>query len=72
MPLLFHKKIMKAIGSGYKALFSTALTLIEGLDLAEAARQLKKKINRLLKFDILIIDKLDYLPLAQKSVYNFF
>jgi DNA replication protein DnaC len=43
---------IKAIESGYKALFSTALTLIEGLDLAEAAGQLKKKINSLLKFDI--------------------
>lgn len=63
---------IKAIKSGYKALFSTALTLIEGLDLAEAAGQLKKKINSLLKFDILIIDELGYLPLAQKSVYNFF
>jgi DNA replication protein DnaC len=63
---------IKAIESGYKALFSTALGLIEGLDLAEASGQLKKKINSLLKFDLLIIDELGYLPLAQKSVYNFF
>ena len=63
---------IKAIESGYKALFSTALGLIEGLDLAEASGQLKKKINSLLKFDLLIIDELGYLPLAQNSVYNFF
>ena len=63
---------VKAIESGYKVLFSTVLTLIESLDLAEAAGQLKKKIKSLLKFDILIIDELGYLPLTQKSVFNFF
>ncbi len=36
---------IKAIESGYKALFSTALGLIEGLDLAEASGQLKKKLT---------------------------
>jgi DNA replication protein DnaC len=38
--------------------FSTALTLIEALELAELKGELKKKINQLLKFDLLIIDEL--------------
>ena len=63
---------VKAVETGYKVLFSTALTLVESLDLAEARGELKKKINWLLKFDLVIVDELGYLPLNQKSVYNFF
>ena len=37
---------LKAIESGYKVCFSTALTLIEALELAELKGELKKKINR--------------------------
>lgn len=36
----------KAIEAGYKVCFSTALTLIEALELAELKGELKKKINR--------------------------
>ncbi|MCP4991502.1 MAG: ATP-binding protein, partial [Colwellia sp.] len=63
---------LKAIDSGYKVLFSTALELIESLDLAELRGELKKKINAISKFDVVIIDELGYLPLNQKSVFNFF
>ncbi len=63
---------LKAIDSGYKVLFSTALELIESLDLAELRGELKKKINTISKFDVVIIDELGYLPLNQKSVFNFF
>ena len=45
---------------------------MESLDLAEARGELKKKINWLLKFDLVIVDELGYLPLSQKSVFNFF
>lgn len=51
---------LKAIESGYKVCFSTALTLIEALELAELKGELKKKINQLLKFDLLIIDEPGY------------
>ena len=34
--------------------------------------ELKKKINVIQKFDLLIIDELGYLPLNKKSVFNFF
>jgi DNA replication protein DnaC len=63
---------IKAIESGYKVLFTTALSLVELLDLAELRGELKKQINILLKYDVLIIDELGYLPLSQKSVFNFF
>jgi DNA replication protein DnaC len=59
----------KAIEAGYKVCFSTALTLIEALELAELRGELKKKINQLLKFDLLIIDELGYLkwtPLSKQ------
>lgn len=62
----------KAIDAGYKVLFTTALSLVESLDLAELRGELKKKINTILKFDVLIIDELGYLPLSKKSAFNFF
>jgi DNA replication protein DnaC len=39
----------KAIEAGYKVCFTTALTLIEALELAELKGEHKKKINQLLK-----------------------
>ncbi len=54
---------LKAIQSGYKVLFTTALSLVEMLDIAELKGELKKKINTLMKFDIVIIDELGYLPI---------
>ena len=63
---------IKAVDAGYKVHFATALQLIEYLDIAELKGELKRKINAILKFDLLIIDELGYLPLNQKSVFNFF
>jgi len=57
----------KAIEQGYKVLFKTAMELLEILDLAENNGELKKKIQVLAKFDLLIIDELGYLPLNKKS-----
>ncbi|MBC8554944.1 MAG: ATP-binding protein [Candidatus Brocadiales bacterium] len=63
---------IKAVDAGYKVFFATAQALIESLDLAEMKGELKKKINVIQKFDLLIIDELGYLPLNKKSVFNFF
>lgn len=63
---------VKAVGAGYKVLFQTALELVETLELAELKGELKKKIASLLKFDLLIIDELVYLPMSKRSVYNLF
>ena len=62
----------QAIETGYKVLFSTALALVESIDLAELRGELKKKINAIQKFDVIIIDELGYLPLSKKSAFNFF
>lgn len=62
----------KAIDAGYKVLFSSALALVELLELAELKGELKKKINALLKFDLLIIDELGYLPMNKQGNYNLF
>lgn len=62
----------KAVEDGYKVFFSTALELIETLELAEIKGELKNKINSLSKFDLIIIDELGYLPMNKKSMYNIF
>jgi len=63
---------IKAVEAGYKVLFSTALELLESVDIAEVKGELKKRINAILKYDIVIIDELGYLPLNKKSVFNLF
>lgn len=63
---------LKAIDAGYKVGFHTALGLIEMLELAELKGELKKKINQLLKFDVLIIDELGYLPMKKQGMHNLF
>jgi len=59
---------LKAIEAGYKVLFVTALELIEILELAEIAGELKKKISQLAKHDILVIDELGYLPMSKQGM----
>jgi len=63
---------LKAIDAGYKVLFLSTLTLMETLELAELKGVLKSKMNSLLKFDVLIIDELGYLPMNKKGMYNLF
>jgi DNA replication protein DnaC len=62
----------KAIDAGYKVLFTTALSLVEMLELAELRGELKKKITQLAKFDVLIIDELGFLPMNKQAHYNLF
>lgn len=62
----------KAIQAGYKVLFRTALDLVEDLELAEMKGELKKRLNQLSKYDVLIIDELGYLPMTRQARYNVF
>ena len=62
----------KAIDAGYKVLFSSALALVEILEIAEIKGELKKKINSLAKFDLIVIDELGYLPMNKQGNYNLF
>ena len=62
----------KAIDAGYKVLFSTALALVETLEVAELKGELKKKITSLAKFDLLVIDELGYLPMSKQGNHNLF
>ena len=55
-----------------KVPFSSALSLVKTLELAELKGELKKKIASLSKFDLLIIDELGYLPMNRQGVYNLF
>ena len=63
---------LKAIEAGYKVLFTTALSLVETMELAEIKGELKKKISQILKNDILILDELGYLPMSKQGMYNMF
>ena len=63
---------IKALDAGYKVLFTTALALVEALELAELKGELKKKINAYLKFDVIMIDELGYLPMNRQGMYNLF
>lgn len=63
---------LKAIEAGYKVGFHTALGLIETLELAELKGELKKRINQLIKYDVLIIDELGYLPMNKRGMHNLF
>lgn len=63
---------LKAVEAGYKVLFTTALTLVETLEIAELKGELKKKIASLLKFDLLVVDELGYLPMNRQGTYNLF
>ena len=63
---------LKALEAGYQVLFTTALALVETLELAERRGALKKKIASLLKFDLRIIDELGYLPMNRQGLYNLF
>lgn len=62
----------KAIEAGYKVLFTTALGLLETLEIAEIKGELKKKIASLLTFDVLVVDELGYRPMNQQAMYNLF
>lgn len=62
----------KALDAGYRVLFTTALALNEILEIAELKGELKKKINGLSKFDLIIIDELGYLPMNKQGNYNLF
>ena len=63
---------LKAITAGFKVLFTSMLALNEILELAQLKNELKKKINELCKYDLLIVDELGYLPLDKQSNYNLF
>jgi DNA replication protein DnaC len=62
----------KAIEAGYKVLFTTALALVETLELAEMKGELKRKITSLQKYDALLIDELGYLPVNRQGLHNLF
>jgi DNA replication protein DnaC len=62
----------KAVEAGYRVLFRNALDLVEELELAEMKGELKKRVSHLLKYDLLIIDELGYLPMTKQARYNLF
>ena len=62
----------KAIQAGYKVMFTTALGLVQTLEMAEIKGELKKRLNQISKYDLVIIDELGYLPMSKQSNHNLF
>ena len=62
----------KAIQAGYKVMFTTALGLVETLEMAEIKGELKKRLNQISKYDLVIIDELGYLPMSKQSNHNLY
>ena len=61
---------LKAVEAGYRVFFTTAISMIESLELAELRGELKKMINSILKFDLLILDEVGYLPMDKSIVFS--
>ena len=62
----------KAIQAGYKVMFTTALGLVETLEMAGIKGELKKRLNQISRYDLVIIDELGYLPMSKQSNHNLF
>jgi DNA replication protein DnaC len=54
---------LSAIYKGYKVIFYTMQDLMEEMILADAEKSFDKYLQKLLKYDLIIIDELGYLPL---------
>lgn len=63
---------IKALDAGYKVLFQSAVELIKQLNLAHLKGELKKKINSLAKYDLLLLDELGYLPMQKDAMFQLF
>jgi len=57
-----------AIHKGYKVVFYTMQGLMEEMIICEAEKKFEEYLKKLLKYDLIIIDELGYLPL--KPVYG--
>ena len=53
-------------------MFTTAIGLVETLEMAEIKGELKKRLNQISKYDLVIIDELGYLPMSKQSNHNLF
>jgi DNA replication protein DnaC len=63
---------MEAIKKGYTVHFINAGTLMERLLQAEREGKLEYKIRGYLKFKLLIIDEIGYLPFSSEAAHSFF
>lgn len=63
---------LKALGKGYRVLFTTAWEMINALVQSRADLSYRKKLQQYLKPDLLIIDELGYRNMAESTVEDFF
>lgn len=63
---------MEAVKRGYPVHFVNAGTLMERLIQAEREGRLEYKIRGYLKFKLLIIDEIGYLPFSSEAAHSFF
>jgi len=63
---------LKALGYGYRVLFTTVWEMINNLQQSRADLSYRKKIQQYLKPDLLILDELGYRSMAESTVEDFF
>ncbi len=63
---------MEAVKKGYPVHFVNAGTLMERLVQAEKEGKLENKIRGYLKFKLLIVDEIGYLPFSSEAAHSFF
>jgi len=63
---------IRAINAGYKIMFCSSQALIEQLAMASFQNKLKDKMREFLKYDVVIVDELGYLPWNKQSVHLYF
>lgn len=63
---------IEAIKAGFKVQFANASYLVEKLEKADRERKLDEKIRSLMKFHLLIVDEMGYLPFSDSGAHCFF
>lgn len=63
---------LSAVHNGYKVLFRSMQDIMEDMIIAENKSEFDKLIKKILKFDLIIIDELGYLPLKPTYANRFF
>ena len=63
---------LKALSKEYKVFFNTVSDMLYNLHIAKADNSYHKKLQQLISYDLLILDKLVFKTLPKYSVYDFF
>ena len=69
---LYYGTPTKAVEGGYTVCFEPMFNLVELFRRAPVQRKAGFRINKILKADLVIVDKIDYTPIERKEANKFF